>query len=119
MATVSTGSPSSTTAQGYLPQYRGSAAVALAPSMSSVNASSQGRDNYNPFAEASKTNRANSIASLRAENRPPLVPAHPHRDTTSAADLLRRINRQEKELHHDPGFNANTTGVGPTFSSDW
>lgn len=116
MATALTSSSSSTTVEGYLPQYRGSAATALAPSISSINASSQGLDNIN--IEEGKSGRETFATSVRTENRPPLIQAHPSRDVASATDLLRRLNRQDKE-HHDPGFNANTTGIGPTFGSDW
>jgi hypothetical protein len=109
---VATDGLSSATAHGYLTQYTGSAAASLAPSMTNVSASSQ------VYRKTDKAARPGSIASGRTENRP-LSRLDGEHEPVSAADLLRKVKRQVKDVS-DPAFNSNTTGVGPVYDGeDW
>jgi hypothetical protein len=112
-----TGSPSSTTAQGYLPNYSGSAVS----SMSNTDAYTKAVDYDTIFEVTDNIKRPDSFAA-RTENRPPLihkVSASSSTTPMSAADLLRKTIKKERKEHRDAGFNENTAGVGPTFGSDW
>jgi hypothetical protein len=98
-----TGALSSTTAQGYLPQYGGFAAASLAPSVSNVSAFR--------FAH-------NNLGSTRVENQP--LPRNlSNQDLVSTAEHPKKVKGKEKETI-DHGFNPDTEGVGPVYGGyDW
>ncbi len=71
VGTALSGTVSSATAQGYLPQYRGSAAASLAPAMTNVTASERDADQSPAKAQTSKGNSISFTAvNSLPENRP-------------------------------------------------
>jgi hypothetical protein len=112
------GLSSPTTVQGYPAHYYGSAAAALAPSMSSVNALSQEFDSSIYRDDMSGRSRTDAASSIRTENRPPFPRLSSNRENPSASDLLRFLTRQEKEKDGS-GINSSSSGVGPVTGSNW
>ncbi len=101
------GTVSAATAQGYLPQYRGSAAASLAPA-----------DNGN----TSASNGASStVANFQSENRPINQDKHQRNsrliEPMGAEGYLRYVSAkdisQEDRKILEQGWNPNTTATGP------
>lgn len=124
------GEVSSATAQGYLLQYRGSAAASLAPAM--LNIPGFERDDESSDAkEDPQHNPTNSIAPLIAanflpENRPlnrdrPPRPIRPSPQTMGAEGYMRYISQkaEDDKVILEQGWNSKTTGTGPVMGSDW
>jgi hypothetical protein len=125
MAAPALGTVSSATAQGYLPQYRGSAAASLAPAMFH----SPGRDGEHQTSKVEQPpSSIDSIAPLIAsnflpENRPLNRDRSPVRpsDTLGTEAYKRYLSRKadgDKKVI-EQGWNANTTATGPVMGSDW
>lgn len=117
------GTVSSATAQGYLPQYPGAAAASLAPSAFNITAQDD--------RPTTKLEQPFGIAPLIAsnflpENRPlnrerSPRPVRPSSDTMGAEGYMRYISQkddQDKKIL-EQGWNANTTATGPVMGSDW
>jgi hypothetical protein len=120
------GTVSSATAQGYLPQYRGAAAASLAPTVFNISiAESEGER------PAIKTDQPSGVAPLVAanflpENRPlnrdrSPRPIRPSPDTMGAEGYMRYLSHKADEDKKiiEQGWNANTTATGPVMGSDW
>ncbi|CZS92754.1 uncharacterized protein RAG0_03271 [Rhynchosporium agropyri] len=108
-STPSSGTISSATAQGYLPQYRGSAAASLAPA------------EYVPYKSASST-----ATSSQSDNRPLGQGkndrhGNPAPDSMSATEYLRYVSAKAYETEKstiDRGWNPNTTAFGPVLAGE-
>ena len=132
------GAVSSATAQGYLPQYRGSAAASLAPTMITMNALEREDENSAMKADQVKASVDNSIkvsmegavpliaANFLPENRP-INRDRPHRPILASVEsmgaegymryLAQKAENDKKVVGQ--GWNPNTTGTGPVMGSDW
>jgi hypothetical protein len=117
MGVALTGTLSSTTAQGYLPQYHGSAAVSLGPpaTVNSLQAPMPIQ------ADAETDIRPGSTNSQRTENRPPPRMSPLTKNPASATDLLRRLARlQQDQNQQEDEWGTKPDGIGPIFGdSDW
>ena len=112
------GMVSSTTAHGYLPVYRGSAAASLTPTMADHKINSTNTSNGIPHHVA---------ASPLPENRPLNVDGRSgvleqaSSESMGAEAYMRylsnKANNEQKII--DPGWNANTNATGPVMGSDW
>jgi hypothetical protein len=112
------GTVSSATAAGFLPQYRGSAAASLAPTISNVVAQ---RDIEGAFTKP-RTLRENSATStLIGENRPLHPTAGPEDTSNGAASYLRSIVRKtdDDKMMIEQGWDKSAIGLGPGMTSDW
>jgi hypothetical protein len=124
------GTISSATAQGYLPQYRGSAAASLAPAM--VNLPAGDRDDERSLAKPELTHdSAVSFAPANAanflpENRP-LTRNRLHRPTpppaeSRGAEGYMRYLSQKNEIDKkgpEKKWNTDEPGTGPVSGPDW
>jgi hypothetical protein len=123
------GAISSATAQGYLPQYRGSAAASLAPAI--VNFLTSDRDGAHSMAMAETTNTAVGAtlgheASSLPENRPLSGtrlqrPTPPPAETMGAEEYMRCLTQKDnidKKLL-EKQWNTEESGTGPISGSDW
>ena len=121
------GTVSSATAHGYLPQYRGSAAASLAPAMLLNPASASASDSEHLIAKRDGRKEYNdSVAPFVAArflpenyalNRDEITRS----ETMGAEAYMRYITRKADD---DPkivnqGWNSNTTGTGPIMGSNW
>jgi len=104
------GMVSSTTAQGYLPIYRGSAAASLSPTNGSDGALSH------------------ISVNLLPENRPLTLEDQPHvskkknsPETMGAEAYMRYLSNKADSDQKiiESGWNANTDATGPVMGSDW
>lgn len=103
------GTISSATAQGYLPQYRGSAAASLAP------------NEYVSHKSASA-----KVTSSQSENRPINQDRYerngtPAPEPMSATEYLRYVSTKGYETEKatiDAGWNSNTTAFGPVQAGE-
>lgn len=118
------GTVSSATAQGYLPQYPGAAAASLAPS--AFNIAAQDRDDR----PAMKPEQVQDIipiiaANFLPENRPlnrdlSPTPSRHSPNTMGAEGYMRYISQKANDQKIiEQGWNANTTATGPVMGSDW
>lgn len=124
------GAISSATAQGYLPQFRGSAAASLAPAI--VNFSTGERDSVRSMArpETARDSAVGAASSLAAnflpENRPLNVthlqrPTPPPVETMGAEEYVRYLTQKDeadKKLL-EKQWNTEENGTGPISGSDW
>lgn len=112
-------------AQGYLPQYRGSAAASLAPAV--INTSAVDRERDIKTAKES----INGVMPLKAanftpENRPINRDRSPRAillspESLGAEGYMRYITARagdDKKIV-ESGWNSNTAGTGPVMGSDW
>jgi hypothetical protein len=123
------GAVSSATAQGYLPQYRGSAAASLAPAI--VNFSTGERDGERSMGKAEATQDPVVGAPSHANNflaenrplsrnrlpRPTPLPA----ENIGAEEYIRHLT-QKDELDKkllEKHWNPDESGTGPISGSDW
>jgi hypothetical protein len=107
-----TGALSPATAHGYLPQYGGSAAASLAPSLSYTAATSPAYNSPGP------TSRSGPPLPTLVENRP-LSHLPNFQNVSSAHTLLKKGKGKEKETF-DPSSSPDTEGIGPVYDgSDW
>jgi hypothetical protein len=119
------GAISSATAQGYLPQYRGSAAASLAPAM--VNFATGERDNERSMTKMNDSGVApNLSANLLAESRPmnvnrPQRPMLPCAETMGAEDYMRYLTQKDVAENKpvEKKWNPENSGTGPISGSDW
>ena len=138
VAPALSGAVSSATAQGYLPQYRGSAAASLAPAMITMNTLERENENTGMKAGQLKISADNSskismegvapliAANFSPENRP-INRDRPHRPILASVEsmgaegymryLTQKAENDKKIL--EQGWNPNTTGTGPVMGSDW
>lgn len=121
---------SSATAQGYLPQYRGSAAASLAPAMLSMPSSERDAEHRSPKPEHQSRSVDGIVPaaepSLLGENRPlnrdqSPRPIPPNSDTLDAEGYMRYLSQKADENKRitDNGWNANTSGSRHVTGSDW
>jgi len=124
------GAISPATAQGYLPQYRGSAAASLAPTV--LNIPFLEREGEHFITKNDQTGSSTSgIAPLIAanflpENRPlnrdrGPRPIRPSPETMGAEGYMRYVSQKATEDKKiiEQGWNAGTTATGPVMGSDW
>jgi hypothetical protein len=124
------GAISSATAQGYLPQYRGSAAASLAPAI--VNFTTGERDGERTMAKADVTHDSATgvapghAANFLPENRPlsgnRLQRPTPSPTENMGAEEYMRYLTQKDELDKkllEKQWNADESGTGPISGSDW
>jgi hypothetical protein len=124
------GTVSSATAQGYLPQYRGSAAASLVPAMVSVPAGE--RDIERSMAKPEPTHdSAVGAAPLKAatflpENRPLIRNrlqryTPPPRESMCAKGYMRYLSQKNEIDNNGPEekWNTDESGTGPVSGSDW
>jgi hypothetical protein len=97
-----TGALSSATAHGYLPQYGGSAAASLAPSIGNITVPSPACNNLGP------TGRSGPPLPTLVENQP-LSRHSTFQDVSSATELLKKVKGKEKETF-DRSSSQNTEG---------
>lgn len=119
---VLSGAVSSTTATGYLPQYRGSAAASLAPTIMNVSGAER-----EPERPTSKSGLSKDITEGGAQLNPvnflpenlPLSrderSARPSPEHLGAEGYMRYVSQKADEDKNaiEQGWNANTTGTGP------
>jgi hypothetical protein len=98
---AATGALSSATARGYLPQYGGSAAASLGPSMTNTAVSSPS------YKQVGKVYATDSVASALNENRPP-TSSSTFKDGARAKDLLQSLHRQDEDTQ-DSGYGSNAS----------
>ena len=123
------GAVSSATAQGYLPQYRGSAAASLAPAI--VNFSTGERDVERSMGKAEATQdpvvgAPSHANNFLAENRPLSRnrlprPTPPPAENMGAEEYIRCLT-QKDELDKkllEKHWNPDESGTGPISGSDW
>jgi hypothetical protein len=125
--TAVSGTVSSATAQGYLPQYRGSAAASLAPTILNIGAErdvDQATTKVEPWKESNITGPL-VVSSILSENHP-LKRERSHRAIRPSPDggaeaYLRFLSPkpEQNETIIEQGWNANTTATGPVMGSDW
>ena len=98
VGTAVSGSVSPAVAQGYLPQYRGSAVASLAPAMLNV-------DNSPPKLKVAKDSGYGSFSFI----------------TETVLSENQRIQDRSQKVTTDSveDFMHKTTGKGPVHSSDW
>jgi hypothetical protein len=124
------GTISSATAQGYLPQYRGSAAASLAPAMANLPAGE--RDTERSMAKPELTyDSAVGAAPLNAakflpENHPLTInrlqwPTPPPTDSMGAEEYMRYLSQKDEMDKKGPAkkWNAEESGTGPISGSEW
>jgi hypothetical protein len=114
---------SSATAQGYLPQYRGSAAASLAPAMLNISNHERG-GGLNSSKTEQQLHSPDSIVPLSApsplsENRPlnrgrSPQPIQSMNDGLDAEGYLRHLTQKAEQ-----GWNTNATGSGPAMGPGW
>jgi hypothetical protein len=113
------GTISSATAAGYLPQYRGSAVASLAPTISNVVAQ---RELEGILAKPHML-RENSISStFSAENRPLNHSVGAESPNTGAEGYLRSLSRKadgDRKKTIVQGWNSNASGLGTSMTADW
>lgn len=123
---VLSGAVSSATAIGYLPQYRGSAAASLAPTILNVLAIEHELERPLSKADLSMENASGSApfapANYLSENRPlsqdrSQHSAHPSPD--SAEGYMRFLAQKADEEKKVSESYVNTAGSGPFIPSDW
>ena len=119
------GTVSSATAQGYLPQYRGSAAASLTPAMflnpasdsdsGHLIAKRDGRKEYNN--NGAQLVPASFLPENYALNRGEILRS----ETMGAEAYMRYITRKADDDPKmvDQGWNSSTTGTGPIMGSNW
>jgi hypothetical protein len=120
----------SATAQGYLPQYHGSAAASLAPAMFSIPTPERGGVPLNPKTELSiptvdcaiPLNAANCLAENQPLNRngsPRLI--QPLSDAPGCEGYMPYLSQKADEDKRiiDQVWNSSTNAAGPVMSSDW
>jgi hypothetical protein len=121
---------SSATAQGYLPQYRGSAAASLVPAM--LSNYSPGRDGEYASLKLEQPGHSGDGtvtvpgSDFLTENRPLHWDPSPHAirpasDTPRAEQYMRylaqKADQDKRAIEH--GWNAATTATGPVMGSNW
>jgi hypothetical protein len=125
------GTISSATAQGYLPQYRGSAAASLAPAR--VNLPAGERDSERLTAKPELTqDSAGGLGSFNAatflpENRPMARnrlqrPTPPPAESMGAEEYMRYLsqkNESDKKGLEKKWNTEEESGTGPVSGSDW
>ena len=112
------GTVSSATAAGFLPQYRGSAAASLAPTIS--NAVAQ-RDIEEALAKVQIVREDSAASTLVGENRPLSPTVGPEDTSNDAAGFLRSIVRKtddDKKMIAQ-GWKTSPTGFRTTIGTDW
>lgn len=124
------GTVSSTTAQGYLPQYRGTAAASLAPAMLNLPTSdieaerltSKGKSSGHPNKSFAPLIASNFLPENRPLNRDRVPRAiHPLLESMNAETYMRSISRKvDDDLKvKDHGWEGEASGIGPVIGSNW
>jgi hypothetical protein len=133
------GAVSSATAQGYLPQYRGSAAASLAPAMLNMSTSERKDETAGMKVDEPKMVTTENGFKVSMEGVVPLIAANflpenrpinrdrPRRPILASVEtmgaegymryLAQKADNDKKIL--EQGWNPNTTGTGPVMGSDW
>lgn len=121
VAPALSGTISATTAQGYLPQYRGAAAASLAPSALSVTADDRTGERSSMKPEPLNGFGPLLAANLLPENRPLNRAVRPSPDFVGAEGYMRYLSQKANEDKKivEQGWNAKTTATGPVMGSDW
>jgi len=117
------GSITSATAQGYLPQYRGSAAASLSPTILNVAGFDRGLGHSSSKIESPRVVDGSGVRVL-SENRPlsraiPIV--RPPPESMDAEAYMRYLTQKaaDDQQIKEHGWNTNTTGTGPVIGPDW
>jgi hypothetical protein len=113
------GTISSATAAGYLPQYRGSAVASLAPTMSNVVAQ---RDLEGILAKPHILRENSTSSTFSSENRPLTHSVGGENPNIGAEGYLRSLSRKaddDRKKTVEQGWNSNTNGLGTGMTSDW
>jgi hypothetical protein len=131
IGTTLSGTVSSATAQGYLPQYRGSAAASLAPTVLNIPSAERESERSTTKVDTVKDSlfglTSFTTANFLPENRP-LSRDRTHRPITASADALdaegylRTVGRMDDDNHKEDveqGWSSKTSGSGPVMSSEW
>ncbi|RDW72123.1 hypothetical protein BP5796_08157 [Coleophoma crateriformis] len=112
------GTVSATTAEGFLPQYRGSAAASLAPTM---NTSPNGRTELR---EVEKDVTTHVTSKTKSENLPldnihPFRPAPP--EAMGAEDYMRYVTAKDDgdKKNKEGAYGAKMPALGPIMGSEW
>lgn len=110
------GMVSSTTAQGYLPIYRGSAAASLSPTMGDHKANGTMGVPHHVAASFLPENRP-----LNPDDRPGLLHKRTSSENMGAEAYMRYLtNKADNDQRIiDSGWNTNTSATGPVMGSDW
>jgi hypothetical protein len=112
------GTISSATAAGYLPQYRGSAAASLAPTISNVVAQ---RDMEGIIAKPQLLRESSTSSTFSEENRPFNYSVDSESLSTGAEGYLRSLARRvddDKKII-EKSWNSNSSGLGTGLALDW
>lgn len=119
------GGITSATAQGYLPQYRGSAAASLSPAILNVAGVDRDQDHSTSKIESPRVaNGSFAGVNVLSENRPlsraiPIVRLPGEiMDAEGYMRYLAQKAEDDKQVKQH-GWNTNTTGTGPVMGSDW
>lgn len=122
---------SSATAQGYLPQYRGSAAASLAPAMFRIPTPERDHEHLSSKTELPNPSADIIIPASASRVLPENWPLHrsqsprlirPATNTLGAEEYMRCIISQKADEDKriiERGWNARTTATGPVMGSDW
>lgn len=131
MGTTLSGTVSSATAQGYLPQYRGSAAASLAPAVLNIPSAERDSEHSTTKVDTAKDS-VFGLTSLTAVNflpeNHPLTQDRTQRPIAASADaldaegylrMLGRMGDDNNKEDVEQGWSGKTSGSGPVMSSEW
>jgi hypothetical protein len=131
IGTTLSGTVSSATAQGYLPQYRGSAAASLAPTVLNIPSAERDSERSTAKVDTAKDSLFGltpfTAANFLLENRPlsrdrTQRPIAASVDALDAEGYLRTVGRMGDDNNKDDveqGWSGKASGSGPVMSSEW
>ena len=131
IGTTLSGTVSSATAQGYLPQYRGSAAASLAPTVLNIPSAERDSERSTTKVDTAKDTlfglTSFTAANFLPENRPlsrdrTQRPIAASADALDAEGYLRTVGRMGDDNNIEDveqGWSGKTSGSGPVMSSEW
>ena len=130
MCAPASGMLSSATAQGYLPQYRGSATASLAPAMPTPPTTKCDSERSTLKVENLRLSMEDVAplvaANFLPENRPltrdrSSRPMRASAESMDAEGYMRYLSQKADEDKRiiEQGWNSNTTGTSPVMGSDW
>jgi len=124
------GTISSATAQGYLPQYRGSAAASLAPAMVNLPVGERESERSTAKPELAHDSAAGvgsfNAATFLPENRPMARnrlqrPTPAPAESMGAEEYMRYLSQKDEidKKGLEKKWNTEDSGTGPVSGSDW
>jgi hypothetical protein len=131
IGTTLSGTVSSATAQGYLPQYRGSAAASLAPTVLNIPSAERDSERSTTKVDTAKDSlfglTSFTAANFLPENRPvsrdrTQRPIAVSADALDAEGYLRTVGRMGDDNNKEEieqGWSGKASGSGPVMSSEW